>query len=299
MKKKIKIVFIGSVLFSKHLLEMLNKLKFIEIQAVITKQRKKTQSDYFDLSKVAKKHGLRYFIVSDINSKKSFTILKKLNAEYIFCFGWSQILKKRIINTAKNFVLGYHPSDLPSNRGRHPIIWSLALGLKRTASCFFKINEKTDDGPIVSKKYVKISKNDCSNSLYIKLIKIAKIQLRSLSYDICHKKIKIIKESKKETNYWRKRNDEDGKIDWRMTAYSINNLIKALSYPYIGAHFMYNNKEYKVFKSKVIKNRKKNIEPGKIIESKRDFFTVKCGDNALQIEKKGLKFNFKKGEYLR
>ena len=29
-------------------------------------------------------------------------------------------------------VIGYHPAELPKNRGRHPLIWALVLGLKKT-----------------------------------------------------------------------------------------------------------------------------------------------------------------------
>jgi len=34
-------------------------------------------------------------------------------------------------------VVGFHPAALPANRGRHPLIWALFLGLKKTASTFF------------------------------------------------------------------------------------------------------------------------------------------------------------------
>ena len=34
------------------------------------------------------------------------------------------------------------------------------------------------------------------------------------------------------------RNIKDGEIDWRMSSESIDNLIKALTHPYIGAHFL-------------------------------------------------------------
>ena len=44
-----------------------------------------------------------------------------------------------------------------------------------------------------------------------------------------------------------------------MAASSIHNLIRALSKPYEGAHFVYEGKEYKVFNSKVIKNNKYKI----------------------------------------
>ena len=49
-------------------------------------------------------------------------------------------------------ILGYHPSLLPFNRGRHPIIWALALGLKETGSTFFFMDENADTGDIVSQK---------------------------------------------------------------------------------------------------------------------------------------------------
>lgn len=299
MKKKIKIIFIGSVLFSKYLIESLNKLNFIEIVAVITKKRKKIKSDYCDLTKIAKKHNLKSFYVDDINSERSLYILNKAKADYIFCFGWSQILKKRTINAVKKFVIGYHPSDLPSNRGRHPIIWAIALGLKKTASCFFKMNEKPDDGKVLSKKYILISNQDNAYSLYLKLVNLAKSQLKNLAHELYRGKLDIIKEKKKEKNYWRKRNYDDGKIDWRMTADSINNLIKALSHPYDGAHFMYKSKEYIVFYSKVIKISKNNIEPGKILTINRGSLTVKCGLNALQLKKIKTNRAFKTGEYLK
>ena len=35
---------------------------------------------------------------------------------------------------------------------------------------------------------------------------------------------------------------EDGKIDWRMNASTVNNLVRALSKPYAGAHFSYKEK---------------------------------------------------------
>ncbi len=300
MQKKIKIAFIGSVLFSRYLLDSLIKIKFIEIAAVITKKRKKLKSDFCDLSKISKINGLKAYYVNNINSKQSFNILRDADVDYIFCFGWSQLLSKKILNTAKNFAIGYHPSDLPANRGRHPIIWALSLGLKRTSSCFFKLNVKADDGTILSKKNVKISSKDKAKTLYAKLIKVAKSQIRNLTFDLYKKKkLKIIKAKKAKNNFWRKRDYNDGKIDWRMSATSINNLVKALSKPYDGAHFTHKNTDFKVFNSKIIKFNKNNIEPGKILSVKKGNLLVKCGFQALLLNDFKSYKNFKNGEYLK
>ncbi len=299
MQKKIKIAFIGSVLFSKNLLDSLIKIKFIEIAVVITKKRKKLKSDFCDLGKISKKHGLKTYYANNINSKQIFHILKEADVDYIFCFGWSQLLSKKILNTAKSFAVGYHPSDLPANRGRHPIIWALSLGLQKTASCFFKLNEKADDGLILSKKYVKISSKDKAKTLYAKLIKVAKSQIENLTLNLYKKNLKIIKVKKTKNNIWRKRDYNDGQIDWRMSAISINNLIKALSKPYDGAHFIHKNREFKVFDSKIIKFNKDNIEPGKILSVKRCNLIVKCGLQALLLKNFKSYKNFKNGEYLK
>lgn len=45
---------------------------------------------------------------------------------------------------------------------------------------------------------------------------------------------------------WRKRVSPDGKIDWRMSAKSIFNLVRGLTKPYIGAYFLEDGKEIKV-----------------------------------------------------
>ena len=56
-----------------------------------------------------------------------------------------------------------------------------------------------------------------------------------------------------------------------MSANSIYNLIRALSRPYLGAHFENNGKEVKVFKVKIIKNKNNFDEPGKIIGVKKAY----------------------------
>ena len=66
-------------------------------------------------------------------------------------------------------VLGFHPSELPKNRGRHPLIWALALGLKKSASTFFFMDEGIDSGEILSQKIFDILSNDDAQSLYDKM----------------------------------------------------------------------------------------------------------------------------------
>ena len=73
--------------------------------------------------------------------------------------------------------MGYHPASLPENRGRHPIIWALALGLKKSASTFFFMEEGADDGDILSQKEFEILYEDDAKSLYEKVTDMALNQI--------------------------------------------------------------------------------------------------------------------------
>jgi len=226
-----RILFIGSANSSKFLLKKCFELK-LNIVGVCT-QKNSRNDDFCDLKKYFKLNNNLSIYTKNINSYKNFLWIKNKKPDLIFCFGWSQILSKNIIKLAKKMTIGFHPSELPKNRGKHPIIWSLVLGLKKTASTFFIIkNEHVDSGAIINQKTILISKSDNASSLYKKIMTTSCNQLRSFIKKIENNiPLKFYLKKKTKTNYWRKRIFNDGRIDWRMSATSIYNLVRALSKP--------------------------------------------------------------------
>ena len=79
-------------------------------------------------------------------------------------------MKSKILSIPKLGTIGFHPAELPANRGRHPIIWALVLGLKKTASTFFYIDEGIDSGPIIMQSAIQIDQNETENSLSEKIL---------------------------------------------------------------------------------------------------------------------------------
>ena len=174
-----RILFIGTVLFSKNILDEAIKSKN-KIVGVVGKKDSKFNSDYYDLVRYAKRKKMESIYTSNINSNKTIRWVKKRKPDLILCIGWSHLLKKKILKIAPKGVIGYHPSDLPQNRGRHPIIWSLVLGLKKIGSCFFYMKTKADTGDIISKKIIKIKNNFDSSLVYKDLVKVGKKQIRGI-----------------------------------------------------------------------------------------------------------------------
>jgi len=292
-----RIVFIGTVRFSLHSLERLMELN-ANVVGICTLRESKFNSDHIDLSDFGAIHQIQTHYSEDINSVKSVDWIKEQRPDVIFCFGWSRLLKKELLSLAPKGVIGFHPAALPSNRGRHPLIWALALGLNKTASTFFVMTEKADDGDIISQKEITITKQDDAASLYSKVTVAALKQIEELLPQLNDGRCLRIKQDKSVSNSWRKRGSLDGAIDWRMSANSIYNLVRALALPYVGAHFFYNKKQIKVWSTFIVENRSNNIEPGKVIGLSKRGPIVKCGDDAICIPNFDGSSDLNIGDYL-
>ena len=275
-----RIVFIGTVEFSRHLLGRLLAMN-AEIVGVCTLQESKFNADHTDLGIVSEAHGVPCFYAKDINSIEALNWIRDKEPDIIFCFGWSKLLKQDLLRLPPLGVVGFHPAALPANRGRHPLIWTLVLGLERTASTFFFIDAGADSGDILSQREIVIDDADDARTLYDKVIKTALEQIDEFVPQLAAGVFQRQKQDQRLANTWRKRGSSDGNIDWRMSAHSIHNLVRGLAKPYVGAHFMVNGQEIKVWKTAVVSGVPRNIEPGKVLIQSDLKPVVKCGVDAI------------------
>ncbi len=261
-----KIFFIGNVSFSRAMLETVLSCPDAEVVGVATKSASNFNADHSDISDLARDHDIPYKYVKDVNALHIIEWIKELNPDILFCFGWSSLIKAPLLRLARLGVIGYHPAKLPKNRGRHPIIWALALGLEETASTFFKMDEGADSGDILSQNIISISSEDDAHSIYGKIITEAKNQVLAFLPLLISGTAIWEKQEETLANTWRKRGVKDGEIDFRMNSGTIFNLVRALTIPYVGAHVSSNGVEIKVWKTKIGKPTQPNIEPGKVLE---------------------------------
>lgn len=296
-----KILFIGCVEFSKKTLQKLIDLNS-QVVGVCTKEKSKFNNDFADLKPLCKKYKIPFKLVKDINSIENFNWIKSLKPDIIFCFGWSSILNKELLKLTPMGILGFHPTKLPRNRGRHPLIWALVLGLRKSASTFFFMDEGIDSGKILSQKDFDILFTDDAQILYDKVTKLALSQIEEFIPRLEKKTFKTLKQNHNLSNVWRKRCKNDGLIDFKMSSEAIYNLVRALTKPYIGAHILYKKSEVKVWKVKINKinknNKNNNIESGKVLDINKSNILVKTYDGVIEITHHDFKKTPKIGEYL-
>lgn len=294
-----RIVYIGSVIFSAKALEKLISIN-ADIVGVVTKSESSFNSDFFDLSPIAESYDIPFHYTSDINSQETVNWIKKLNPDIVFCFGWSSLIKKEILDISHLGVIGFHPTLLPYNKGRHPLIWAKVLGLEKSGSTFFFMDEGADTGDILSQKEFHINFEDDANDLYNKLIEIALTQIEELHSSLKSRSYIRIQQDIKDGNTWRKRGKKDGIIDFRMNSSVICNLVRALTYPYLGAHVEYNNMDIKIWGVELSNYNRNhdNLEPGKVLKIKENKIEVKTGDSSIWLVKHEFKELPEIGTYL-
>jgi len=293
-----KIVFIGAVDFSFHCLEKVLENNG-QVEGIVTLKKSIYHSDFKDLTPISKKYKIPIHYCKNINHIETIDWIKSKSPDIIFCFGFSQLLKKKVLSIPRMGVIGSHPALLPQNRGHHPLIWALALGIEECGLTFFFMDTKIDSGKILSQRKISIDGGDTAQTLYEKIKKLASLQISEFLSQLLSGKYKLIQQNHDIANTWRKRCKNDGIIDWRMSGEAILNLIRALSTPYPAASFNYKNQEIKVWKAKKYDQLiPKNIEHGKIVKIIEQKPVIKCYDGAIQLLEYEPIINFISGEYI-
>lgn len=297
-----KVGVIGCVEFSEAMLRTLFDVPDVEIVGVVTKARSAFNSDFRDLGPLARSHGAPVFHQGVGDQQDMIDWFRERKPDVIFCVGWPNLLDEGLLAIPRHGVVGYHPTDLPRNRGRHPIIWALALGLEETASTFFRIDGGVDSGPILSKVKVPIGPDDDAGLLYARLIEVARAQLPEIVRRLAAGRQALTEQDLGQGNVWRKRSKVDGRIDWRMSAAAIHNLVRALNRPYPGAWCETGSgdarREINVWKVRPAPCDQINLEPGRVLKVAGGVILVKAGDGAVEIIEHDFDVLPAEGDYL-
>lgn len=275
----LRIVFIGCVESSARLLRELVAVDAADVVGVVTRGESSFNADFHSLEPIAEENDIPC-LLTDEHEADLAPWIEDLGPDVGYCFGWSHLLDPKILNIPRLGFVGFHPAALPQNRGRHPIIWALALGLEQTASTFFFMEEEADTGDILSQEDVRIRASDDAGDLYDRILDTAQAQVRTFTRELADGSHTRTPQDDTRANSWRKRSREDGKIDWRMPATGVYNLIRALAGPYPGAHMMVDGSEVKVWSARIVRESDSdiaNIEPGKVLAVSGERVDVKCG----------------------
>lgn len=203
-----KIIFFGT---PDYVIPILDKLhKYHEIVAVVTQSPKPVGRDkivtYSAVDAWAfKKHIIRNFDYVDLPK-----------ADMGVCASFGMIIPKIIIDKFPLGILNIHPSLLPMFRGSSPIQATLISGVNPTGVSIIKMNEKVDEGAILTQFKEEVLEEDDNISLRNRLFEKSAEVLINMIPAYIDGKIKLKLQDSANATYTTRINKNDAFIEFEI-----------------------------------------------------------------------------------
>jgi methionyl-tRNA formyltransferase len=283
------IVFFGTSDFAIGPLEALVSSKHKVLAVVTQPDRKRGRS--LKLSPppakvLALSKGIPVYQPEAASSPESAEYLKKFDADLFVVISFGQILKKNILELPKLYCINLHGSVLPKYRGAAPTNWTIINADKTSGVTIIKMNEKMDEGDIISKKEIPVGKEDTNIILSEKLSALgAKLLLETiLSIEKDGKNVRSVKQDSAAASPAPKLKKEDGLIDWKLPAVEIHNRVRGLL-PWPGAYTRYSGKTLKILKTEIASAAEDGLQPGEVADVIKDGgIVVRTGSGSIVIK---------------
>lgn len=210
----------------------------VEIRLVVTHQDSASEKIWFgSVAEVARKNGIAVITPDDVNAAAVIEQVSKCNPDFIFSFYYRQMLCQDLLDIPARGAFNLHGSLLPKYRGRVPVNWAIIHGEKECGVSLHRMEIKPDAGNLLAQAAVYILRNDTAYDVFQKLKCVAETLLMEVVPEMLAGTLIEMPLDLENGSYFSGRKPEDGRIDWRLPAGDIHNLVRAVAPPYPGAFF--------------------------------------------------------------
>ena len=286
MTSRPSIIYFGTPQFSAHVLEYLID-QDVRIQAVVTQpDRPKGRSLQMQISPVKEVAQRRLELVPIYQPEKSsnpefLEQIASLKADLYVVVAFGQLLPIKLLQIPPLGCINVHTSLLPKYRGAAPIQRSLMDGATETGVSIQKMVKELDAGDVIVESKLLVSVEMNFGELEHALCEMSKGALLAVIDLYANGIPEARAQDHQAMTYAAKIKTEEGKLDWKLPAETLHNLIRSLS-PRPGAWVIAEVggelKKLKILKAKVVCSQG---PPGSIVPEKN--LIVCCGIGALQI----------------
>jgi methionyl-tRNA formyltransferase len=243
------------------------------------------KANFDPMDDICYENNIRKIRCQSINSDFILCELRSLEPDLIIQSGWSEKFSDELLAIPRYGCIGEHPSPLPIGRGAACVNWAIIEGYKRWGDSFFRMTSVYDVGDVLSINTFEISEFDNCKTVYDKVALSAySVIKKNLSRWILGNFLPI-KLDESTATYYKKRRPEDGIFSFEDTAPSIIQKVRALTRPYPGARFIYQNTEIFTWKASILNSGKSASPPGTSIFLPDSTLSIVCGDgNSIILE---------------
>lgn len=242
-----------------------------------------------DLRSQSQTLGLPYHAFTSVNSDEVRALLTGYAPDVVFAVGLSQLIPDDLVRLPSYGVVGFHPTKLPSGRGRAPMAWLTERG-ESGAATFFEINAGVDEGGIFVDEKFEVLPGDHAEDVYERMYDATRRALRRWLPDLRDGHWSPEPQSAEGASYWGRRVSSDGHIDWQRTVDEVDALVRAASHPHPGAYTYLGDERVDVVRTYARDPMKTSAFPGTIMWAcGDDTYVVQAGDGPIRVVLKGTK----------
>ena len=265
-----KIVFWGTPEYSLRSLEVINNSNH-ELVGVVTQPDKKRSRGNKLIPSPVKQYAIKNNILvispNQIKNNEDFlNQLKELMPDIFIVIAYGKILSKEILNIPKYGCWNAHASLLPRWRGAAPIQRALLSGDKYTGVGIMKMDEGLDTGDILIEEKIIIENNENLQTLKDKLSELSSkliiksIDLLNIKNNISELNLLNQLSLNREIKYANMITKSEYFLNLDDTA---ENIYKKVNGLFPGAYILFNNKNLKILKIKILSENILNIKYNK------------------------------------
>ena len=208
--------------------------------------------------------------------------LEKIGPDMNVVVAYGQIIPASIIYHPRYNSINLHFSMLPKYRGASPVHWSILNGEKNTGVTIFELNEKMDEGDILSMQELQILPGEYAHELEVRLARIGSELLCKTIEQIGS--ILHTKQDHSEATFAPLLKKEDGRLDWTKNAIEIDRKIRAFT-PWPSAFSFFDQKRIKIISGEKQDSKSHGHNPGEILDVNKAGIKVNCGQNSAYLIK--------------
>lgn len=247
-------VVVTGIEFGQHCLAAMRDAGF-EILKVYAPEPN-TASDPADPAMLSALSSGRLRLVKSLNDPEVVRELDGLRPDVVWVLGWSELIKRPALDTARIGWIGSHPTELPKYRGRAPIAWTLRKGLSRSALTLFWLDEGVDSGDIAAQEAFAVDINDTARTLYSRVIELGRAMVVRLGRLIEAGQVpRVPQDPGGCIEVWPARTERDSEIDWTDSELGIHNQIRCVADLYPPAYVMLGQRKLLVRRSEIVDGR--------------------------------------------
>ena len=282
-----KIVFFGTPHFGALILEKLCQSEYKPVLVITALDKPVGRKQVITpppVKVVAEKYKISFGEITAIDN------LKSLNPDLIIVAAYGKLLPKEILEIPKYGCLNVHPSLLPKYRGPSPIQYAILNGDQETGVTIILMDEKMDHGPILANSKIEIDDFEIDYpNLHNKLAQLGSDLLIETIPKWINGEIQPQTQDEAIATFTKIIKKEDGKIDWKKTAETLQRQIRAF-HPWPSSYCFYEKdgkqRLIKILKTDCLEQSKHGPfgGPGKTFLAPDDKIAVQTGKDFLIIK---------------